>query len=117
MEKYHKKHLNNTLTLKYVRWILDNNPHILDILITAFRFVLSMLEVEGAQDYTGVLNIREAIVNILEYFDLSYRSFDFFILFYQENILLGLTQDSLILASYSQDTESTCSPKVQATKE
>jgi hypothetical protein len=46
------------------------------------RFILAKLEVEGAIDYHSPLRTEEAIINLIEYFDLSYRCSDGLILFY-----------------------------------
>lgn len=43
------------------------------IFISVFRFILAKLEIEGANDYEQRINAQEAIINIVEYFDLTYR--------------------------------------------
>jgi len=46
--------------------------------------------VEDAQDYRKGLDCEEAIMNLIEYFDLHYRSFGELILFYEDGLFLSM---------------------------
>jgi hypothetical protein len=37
------------------------------------KFILAKLEVEGLDDYRFLINPEQAIINLMDYFDLSYK--------------------------------------------
>ena len=73
IESFHQKGHSNEATLLYSWKILELNHHLMAIFISVFRFILAKLEIEGANDYEQTINAQEAIMNIVEYFDLTYR--------------------------------------------
>lgn len=48
-----------------------------------FRSILVHLQIEQAEDYQQKVDVAEAVTNLVEYFDLSYRNFGEMLLFYE----------------------------------
>lgn len=74
---------------KYVELFLQKNDNILNFFAIFFRLVLHKLAVERAEDYTASLEFEEALVNLVEYFDISYRNRAQLFLFYEENVFVA----------------------------
>lgn len=86
--------------LKCALWILEHNPILLATFVLLFRFILFRLEIEGTNNYNDLGNPEETIVNLIEYFDLSYRSLDSLFLFYDDGIFLALTEKEVVAGDY-----------------
>ena len=89
--------------LKCAEWICDHNEGLVRSFILLFRFLLMRLEVDGAKDYQSMGDPEESVVNLIEYFDLSYRNFGSLFLFYDEGTFLALTEQEIILGDYFEN--------------
>jgi hypothetical protein len=71
--------------------------------VLLFRFILFRLEIEGTNNYINLGNPDESIVNLIEYFDLSYRSLGNLFLFYEDGIFLALTEREVVAGDYFEN--------------
>lgn len=100
MEEFHQKVKDNKVTLRYCEAILERNSHLTTILVSTLRFILKTLEIEGCINYDQAPNLKEAIINIVEYFDLTYRFLEDILLFHEEKIFLSILETKLVLGTY-----------------
>jgi len=77
-----------TNTIKCAEWIFQYNPNLLLAFTLYLRVILLKFGVEKARDYRVCVNVEEAVVNLVEYFDLHYRKIDNLIFFYEDGLFL-----------------------------
>ena len=65
----------NVNRLKCAEWMCEQQPMLLRTFVLLFRVILMRLEIDGADNYQQQIGGEEIIVNLVEYFDLSYRNF------------------------------------------
>jgi hypothetical protein len=56
--------------------------------------------VEGADDYSRTVDACDCVTNLIEYFDLNYRSFGELFLFYEDGLFLAVTDREIIMGEY-----------------
>lgn len=76
---------------------------LLELFILFYRIILTKLYVEGAEDYNCHLNFSEAITNLIEYFDISYRSFGELFLISEENYFLASVNANFTMGAYLEN--------------
>lgn len=69
--------------------MLESNHMLVELFVLFFRAILAKLDLEGAQDYTYPLLFEEALLNLLEFFDIHHRHLPSLFLLPEENYFLA----------------------------